>query len=140
MLPNRAAFDPIAVMHFCCGRVHIVDTPPSGPNDYRFRLWGHMIDFDGGVDYTERRVAEMPHSAMRLAALEDYADAVASGTPCYQLIYNCEKRSEQTYARLLLPLTADGRAVTHLLVAVNQRPIAEFARPRVPRLRLVERY
>ena len=140
LLPLRAAFDPVAVMRLSGGRVHILETS-GDPSDYRFRLWGHMIDFDGGADYTDRRIADMPHAAMRLAALEDYGDAVAAGTPSYQLIYNFENGTECTYARLLLPVTADGRTVTHLLVAVNQRPIAEFApepaaRPRPP-LRLV---
>jgi hypothetical protein len=141
LLPRRGAFDPLTVMRFSGGRVHIVDTPSSGPDEYRFRLWGHMIDFDGGLDYTERRVADMPHAAMRLAALEDYLDVVTSGTASYQLIYSFEGGAERTYARLLLPLTPDGRTITHLLVAINQRPIAEFVpRPPPPRqavLRLV---
>lgn len=140
-LPKRAAFDPVALMRFADGRVHIVETPAADPQDYRFQLWGHMIDFDAGADYTERRLAEMPHTTMRRAALEDYADTVMSGTPSYQLIYNLENGREHTYSRLILPVTADGRRVTQLLVAINQRPIAEFdnrsaSGPR-PSLRLV---
>lgn len=139
LLPKRSAFDPLAVMQFSRGRVHILETPSNDPDNYRFRLWAHMIDFDRGADYTECRLGDMPHSAMRLAALEDYADVVASGTASYQLIFNAEKGWEQTYARLLLPVTADGRSITHLLVAINQRPIAEFASATVgrPHLRLV---
>ena len=140
LLPRRASFDPLTVMRFSDGRVHIVDTPAGGPGDYRFRLWGHMVDFDSGADYTERRVADMPHAAMRLAALDDYVDTVTSGTAAYQLIYSFEHGTERTYARLLLPLTCDGRTVTHLLVAINQRRIAEFAPlppPQQPMLRLI---
>lgn len=143
-LPRRSVFDPVALMRFSQGRLHIVDTPGTDPHDYRFRVWGHMIDFDGGADYTECRVTEMPHTTMRRAALEDYTDAVMCGAASYQLIYNRQDGRDRTYSRLLLPLTAGGRRVTQLLVAINQRPIAEFDNDSItaapPWLRLVSSY
>jgi hypothetical protein len=143
-LPRRSDLDPVQLMGLSRGRIHIVDTSSGDPMGYRFRLWGSMIDFDRGADYTKRCLGEMPHTTMRAAAIEDYSDTVATGVPSYQLIYSLENYLPHSYARLILPVTLDGRHVTQLIVCINQRDIPEVAeserpleRPGRPHLRLV---
>jgi len=145
MLPKRAAFDPVELMGLSRGRVHIVDTSAGDARGYCFRLWGSEVDFDRGADYTKRCLGEMPHTTMRAAALEDYADAVESGVVSYHLVYSVQEFLPHSYARLILPLTVDGRQVSQLLVCINQRSIPEVSdaersvpRPR-PQLHLVGR-
>jgi hypothetical protein len=108
------------------GRIHIVDTLSGDPWTYWFRTWGTGILFDNGANYTALTLGSMPHTAMRKAALEDYADVVATGVPAYQLIFNREQGREHSYARLLLPFACDGRRVDRLLVCINQREIPEI--------------
>jgi hypothetical protein len=143
LLPKRAAFDPVELMGLARGRIHIVDTSAGDPRGYRFRLWGSEIDFDRGADYTKRCLGEMPHTTMRTAALEDYSDSVETGVVSYQLVYSVQEFMPYSYARLILPVSAEGRRVNQLLVCINQRAIPEVtesaqpARSTRPQLRLV---
>jgi len=135
LLPKRAAFDPVELMGLSRGRVHIVDTSAGNAHGYCFRLWGSEIDFDRGADYTKRCLGEMPHTTMRAAALEDYSDAVETGVATYQLVYTVQEFLPRSYARLILPLTLDGRRVSQLLVAINQRSIPEVSDGERPAVR-----
>jgi PAS domain len=142
LLPKRTDFDPVELMGMSKGRVHIVDTSSSTPSGYRFRLWGSSIDHLGG-DFTAKCLGDMPSTPMRGAAIEDYADTVETGYPVYQLVYAVENFLPRSYARLLLPVTGDGRQVSQLFVCINPRDVPEVSdgeRPAVrwrPQLRVV---
>ena len=71
----------------------------------------------------------MPAGLMREDAVEDYWEVAASGVPTYQLIHRTEKDQLLSYARLLLPLAADGQCVDELLVLINERRLPEFDTP-----------
>ena len=126
LMPKWRELDRAPLFALSKDRVHIVDTSSGDPRTYWFRTWGTGILFDNGANYTSSTLGSMPHSAMRKAALEDYADVVETGVPAYQLIFNREQGREHSYARLLLPFADDGRRVDHLLVCINQREIAEI--------------
>jgi len=68
----------------------------------------------------------MPAGAMRDDAIEDYWEVVTTGVPAYQLIRHVEGKLPYSYARLLLPLAADGRRVDQLVVLINERPLPEL--------------
>jgi hypothetical protein len=86
---------------------------------YRFRLWGTVNPYRGA--YKNQTLALMPAGLMREDAVEDYWEVAASGVPTYQLIYRTENHQLLSYARLLLPLAADGRRVDQLVVLINER-------------------
>jgi hypothetical protein len=67
----------------------------------------------------------MPAGSMRDDAIEDYWEVVTTGLPTYQLNYHVEKNLPYSYARLLLPLAADGRRVDRLVVLINERHLPE---------------
>jgi hypothetical protein len=67
----------------------------------------------------------MPGGSMRDNAIEDYWEVVSTGVPTYQLINHVEENVPYSYARLLLPLAADGRRVDRLVVLINERPLPE---------------
>lgn len=126
LLPARTDFDNVELMAMSRGRSHIVDTTADQPTGYFFRLWGSTVSLDRGADYTKMRLGSMPHTTMRDAALEDYADVVATGVPAYQLVHHLQGFMPYSYARLLLPLATNGRQVDQVLVSINERDIPEL--------------
>ncbi|HJU19588.1 MAG TPA: hypothetical protein VJ770_24305 [Stellaceae bacterium] len=123
-LPANESLDPLEVLNIARGRAHIVDTRETDPAAYRFRLWGTVNSYGSG--HANRTLAQMPTGLMRENAIEDYWEAVTTGVPAYQLVYNVENDLPYSYARLLLPLAADGRRVDQLLVLINERALPEL--------------
>ena len=122
-LPSSESFDPLQVLNIARGRAHIVDTSDADPEGYRFRIWGTVNSYGGGHD--NKTLRDMPAGSMRDDAIEDYWEVVTTGVPTYQLIDRVEKNLPYSYARLLLPLAADGRRVDRLVVLINERPLPE---------------
>jgi hypothetical protein len=122
-LPSSESLDPLQVLNIARGRAHIVDTSDSDPEGYRFRIWGTVNSYGSGHD--NKTLGDMPAGSMRDNAIEDYWEVVTTGLPTYQLIYHVEKNRPYSYARLLLPLAADGRRVDRLVVLINERPLPE---------------
>jgi hypothetical protein len=122
-LPSSESFDPLQVLNIARGRAHIVDTSGSDPEGYQFRIWGTVNSYGGGHD--NKTLRDMPAGSMRDDAIEDYWEVVTTGVPTYQLINRVEKNLPYSYARLLLPLAANGRRVDRLVVLINERPLPE---------------
>jgi len=106
------------------GRAHIVDTSQSNPEGYRFRVWGTVNSYGSG--HAKKTLEEMPAGLMRDNAIEDYREVVTTGVPTYRLISHVESKLSYSYARLLLPLAADGLCVDQLVVLINERPLPEL--------------
>jgi hypothetical protein len=123
-LPSSESLDPLQLLNIARGRAHIVDTQDSEPEGYRFRLWGTVNSYRGG--HANTTLAEMPAGLMRDEAIEDYWEVATTGVPTYQLISHVENNIPYSYARLLLPLAADGRRVDQLVVLINERPLPEL--------------
>ena len=126
-LPAIEALDTLEVLNIARGRAHIVDTRDPDPASYRFRLWGTVNSY--GAGHANHTLAQMPPGLMREDALEDYWEVVTTGVPSYQLIHRVEHDLLFSYARLLLPLAADGRRVDQLLVLFNERTLPELGPP-----------
>ena len=123
-LPACEALDPFETFNIARGRAHIVDTRDTDPAGYRFRLWGTVNSYLPGR--SNLTLGQMPAGLMREDAIEDYWEVVSTGVPNYQLIYRFEDNLRFSYARLLLPLAADGRRVDQLLVLINERRLPEL--------------
>jgi hypothetical protein len=118
LLPLKTDLDPLALKPFL-GRVHIVETTAENPENYFFRLWASDVRFDGGSDYTSLHLRDYPHAPYRKAVMQDYWDAVNSGVPAYHRVFAINDSRLYEYARLILPFSKDGTAVSHLLVHVR---------------------
>jgi len=103
------------------GKAHLLDASAGEPEGYWFRHWGRSNSYVGGGDSLSLR--QMPSGLMREAAIEDYGRAVTTGSPCYSLISLVEEFTGYSYARLILPLAANGRAADRLLVLINERDL-----------------
>jgi hypothetical protein len=123
-LPSTDSLDPLQLLNIARGRAHIVDTHTPSPEGFRFRLWGAVNSY--GAGYANKALGEMPTGLMRDKAIEDYWEVATTGVPTYHLISHVENKVSYSYARLLLPLAADGRRVDQLVVLINERPLPEF--------------
>jgi hypothetical protein len=123
-LPSSESLDPLQLLNIARGRAHIVDTSQSNPEGYRFRVWGTVNSYGSG--HANKTLGEMPAGLMRDNAIEDYREVVTTGVPTYRLISHVESKLSYSYARLLLPLAADGLCVDQLVVLINERPLPEL--------------
>src|SRR5262249_18115806 len=123
-LPACEALDPLGTFNIARGRAHLVETRDRDPPGSRFRLWGTVNSYSRG--HSNLTLGQMPAGLMRADAIEDYWEVVSTGVPNYQLIYRFEDNLPFSYARLLLPLAADGRRVDQLLVLINERGLPEL--------------
>jgi hypothetical protein len=123
-LPSSEALDPLQVLNIARGRAHIVETHDTKPEGYRFRLWGTVNSYGDG--HANKTLGEMPAGSMRDEAIEDYWEVATTGVPTYELISLVDNKIPYSYARLLLPVAADGRRVDQLVVLINERPLPEL--------------
>jgi len=123
-LPGCESLDPMEALNIARGRAHIVETRDTDPAGYRFRLWGAVNSYNLG--HSDMTLGQMPTGLMREDAIEDYWEVVNTGVPNYQLIHRLENDLVLSYARLLLPLAADGRRVDQLIVLINERRLREL--------------
>jgi hypothetical protein len=123
-LPACESLDALRTSEIARGRAHLVETRDSDPPGYRFRLWGTVISYRPG--HSNLTLGQMPGSLWREEAIEDYWEVVTTGVPNYQLVYRFEDNLPFSYARLLLPLAADGRRVDQLIVLINERRLPEL--------------
>ena len=126
-LPSIESLDSFELLNIARGRAHIVDTRDADPEGYRFRLWGTVNSYGSG--HANKTLGEMPAGLMRDDAIEDYRGVVTTGVPGYQLIHHVENNLSYSYARLVLPLAADGRCVDRLIVLINERHLSELDTP-----------
>lgn len=117
-LPRRTTELMVGLVRHTTGKAHLLEVGSDDPNLYQFRLWGVAVGLDD-VDWTGRRLGDMPHRAYRALAADDYATAVATGVPTSQLVSGQYGHVRSDYSRLILPLAADGRRVDHILVAIH---------------------
>jgi hypothetical protein len=124
-LPASESLNPLGALRIARGWAHIVETRDANPAGYRFRLWGSAINpyVLGDSNLT---LGQMPRGLMREDAIEDYWEVVSTGVPNYQLIRHFQDDRVLPYARLILPLAADGRKVDQLLVLINGRRLREL--------------
>jgi hypothetical protein len=127
-LPACESLDPFEALNIARGRAHIVDTREADPAGYRFRLWGSANSLRTGRANQTLAQMQLP-SLMRDDAIADYWRVVSTGVPTYQLIHHTANGLAYSYARLLLPLAADGERVDQLLVLFNERLLPELEVP-----------
>ena len=129
-MPAKRDIDPLDLRK-ALGRIHIVETAGRTPLEFRYRLWGSDVSYERGRDFTDTTVGEAEPAIYRDAVAADYFTAVSTGAPAYQEVEAQLDFLTYRYGRLLLPLSDDGRTVSHLLVCIHERPLRALvdARP-----------
>jgi len=118
-MPSRADIDPIDLVE-ALPRIMLVDVIPAAPVDFRYRLSGTGICEVHGANHTHKRPRDLMPPAFGELIHEHYCAAVQRRAPLLHLIVLDTDDRELSYARLLLPLSEDGTAVT-MLMAVDSK-------------------
>lgn len=118
LLPGRRDIDPLDFPRQM-PRVALIDVlRDESPVHFRYRLAGTEIGDRAGRDPTGKRFDELYRGAYLEQALETYWAILEDGQPHFsrRVFPLIEGREYLQYARLILPLAADGRTIDMLLL------------------------
>jgi hypothetical protein len=116
--PRRADIDPADLVD-SLPRIMLADVLPE-PLDFRYRLSGTSISNVHGKEMTGKSPRDLPPAAYGALIYNHYCEAVRRREPLLHLIIFDGDQQSRSYARMLLPLSEDGRAVT-MLMAVDSK-------------------
>lgn len=111
--PRRADIDPVDLVGFL-PRIMLADVR-TDPLEFRYRLSGTGIGNVHGQEVTGRSPRDLAPPAFGDLIHGHYCAAVARRAPMIHLIMLDGRDSTRSYARLILPLSEDGSAVTMLM-------------------------
>lgn len=116
--PRRADIDPADLVD-SLPRIMLVDVLPE-PLDFRYRLSGTSISNVHGREMTGKSPRDLTPAAYGALIHDHYCEAARRRAPLLHLIVLDGDQRSRSYARLLLPLSEDGSAVT-MLMAVDSK-------------------
>lgn len=102
------------------GDIHLIEVVDGG-RDFRYLIFGTDIARHYGVEMTRKLASEWPEE-MRNAAFETYGRVTRDACP--YLVRQNEIAVDRLFSnhRLVLPLSADGKAVDHILTHLRMVP------------------
>jgi hypothetical protein len=116
--PRRADIDPADLVDNL-PRIMLADVLPE-PLDFRYRLSGTSISNVHGKEMTGKSPRDLTPPAYGALIYDHYCESVRRREPLlHVIVFDGEQRS-RSYARLLLPLSENGSAVT-MLLAVDSK-------------------
>ena len=117
--PARRDIDPLD-MRDILPRILLADvtTDDAGALDFRYRLSGTGICDVHGYELTQLSPRELQPATYGALIDSHYREAVRTRRPSAHIILLNTDQMTRSYARLLLPLSEDGEAVT-MLMAVD---------------------
>lgn len=117
-LPSLQDFDVVREAIGISG-VHLVETPSSQFEDFRFVSFDSTTRLDGH-DFSGTHVASYPDHAFRQAARLDYSSAFDSGEACFSRLEFTKKNRRGKFARLVLPISDSNSATPSKLLVIVQ--------------------
>lgn len=126
--PRRLDIDPVDMVEVL-PRIMLIDIEFE-PLDFHYRLAGTGICDIHGTDPTGRRPRDLQPPAYGALIDRHYREAIVRREPTLHLIVLDTLNRARAYARLLLPLSADGERVTMLMSIdskeQNGNPLSRF--------------
>jgi hypothetical protein len=134
LAPARADIDPLEIAPLL-PRVMLIDVA-ADPIDFRFRLAGTGIFRIHGAELTNKRVLDVEPAAYGRLLHKLYAEALARRAPvAHRLLIEVDTR-RSAYARIILPLSEDGRCINRLMTVESYADAAEDLRDCLQEARL----
>ena len=116
--PRRSEIQP-ADFRPMLGRLALVDvvSGAQGAARYRYRLMGTRLAAQDACDLTGKPLSHHPMADQQPIVQAAFDAAVETRQPVYRENVRQDADKRNIYARLVLPLSDDGRTVTGLLLA-----------------------
>ena len=120
--PSREAIEPTEITDFLA-RVMLVDVEQGedGEIDFQYRLSGTGICDVHGYDLTALRPRDLSPPDYGALVHEQYCNAVERRAPLAHVLALQTKTKQRSYARIILPISADGQSVTMLMVVDSEK-------------------
>ncbi|MBK1698912.1 PAS domain-containing protein [Rhodovibrio salinarum] len=115
--PRRDEIQPFDFRQML-GRLALVDVleGKSGDARYRYRLMGTQLVAQDTIDLTGKTLCAYPIAEQRLIVRANFDQVLETRKPVYREDTRQDGARNNTYARLVLPLSEDGENVTGLMV------------------------
>lgn len=127
--PARADIDPVDLPRIL-PRIMLADveSDASGAIDFRYRLSGTGIGNVHGFDPTALRPTDLTPPIYGQLIHEHYRTVVERRQPLAHVIVLVTNKKQRSYARIILPLSADGETVNMLMTvdSETQNTLQEF--------------
>ncbi len=101
------------------GTTHLVDCSPDAPSNYRFLQYGNRINIHDGQEYSGLRLRDAEWSLVRNMAERDYSFVKTNKIATLSQVELLWHGRKFVYRRFIIPLSSNGREVSHLLVATR---------------------
>lgn len=127
--PARADIDPVDIPRIL-PRVMLADveTSATGQIDFSYRLSGTGIRNVHGYDPTSLRPSNLTPPLYGQLIHAHYRTAVETRQPLAHVIVMVTNKKQRSYARIILPLSADGETINMLMTvdSATQNLLQEF--------------
>lgn len=120
--PSRQDIDPLEIPALL-PRIMLADVEwgDSAPADFLYRLSGTGIRDAHGFDLTALRPSDLRPPAYGEMVFGHYCIAVERREPLAHVLALQTNRVQRSYARIILPLSADGEKVTMLMMVDSEK-------------------
>jgi len=126
--PSRNDIDPTEIA-FVLGFIDLLEVEPGNPPVFRFRLCGTRTDEEDGFTMQGKTVDDYPLPKHREQARAAYLRVLATGEPDYEEILRGNEGRFIRFARMVLPLSSDGKTIDMLCMARVPLPRSHQGEP-----------
>lgn len=110
-------------------KTHMIDCSDDSPLNYCFQVHSQETHVLRGNSFEGRRIREAEWPALRDYGAYEFARAKCAAAPDFSFVDYSLDGIQVAYRRLILPLSRDGREVSHLLVAFSHDKVPVAPRP-----------
>lgn len=120
--PRRLDFDAFLSLGLA-GHTHLIDCSDDNPLNYRFEHYGVKARVLARRSFQGQRIADAGWGALRCFGATDYGRIKAGGEPDLVDVTYVLGGRRTSYRRLAVPLSCDGRKVSHLLIGMRMHEV-----------------
>jgi hypothetical protein len=96
---------------------HVIEVGADAPSQYRFDVFSETPTVSAGANHACRLLGDYPGEAVKRWAMVDFPNVKREGVPLLSTVTAKLSGRAVRYNRLVIPMSRDGRMVSHLFVA-----------------------
>lgn len=104
-------------------RSHIIDVGSDNPHQFEFSVFSETPTVSGGTNHAFKLLGEYPGAMIRDWAMVDFPSVKREAVPLVSTVNAVLAGRSVEYNRLVIPMSLDGRVVSHLFVSFTENLI-----------------